>query len=135
MNQRTAAVTLAVLRVLSPRHKSYGLPLIRRRSTTRNLAFATLGSATLRLLRLRLAEYTRRARGLARLRARASSALREPVEATLAVAMLGALALPLLVEPAPAGAPERARGADKRSAYNGGENGGAIDFEAPIASW
>ncbi|MBZ4418773.1 hypothetical protein [Myxococcus sp. RHSTA-1-4] len=75
-------------------------------------------------------EIRRRRKQLVRLRARARRALREPVEATLAVAMLGALALPLLVE-APAPRP----GADKRSTGNDGDDGDDLDLEGAIASW
>lgn len=83
---------------------------------------------------------------LDRWESRAWRALREPLEAALAVALLGALVLPLLVEqrsdrapsPRPGQAPRRHQdagepGAARRPATDMGED--EDDLEGAIASW
>ncbi|QSQ20518.1 hypothetical protein JY651_35520 [Pyxidicoccus parkwayensis] len=135
LNPRTAAITFTMLQVLSL-GRVPGTALARAR-TRRGLAFAALGGATLRLLGKRL----RRRSGWV---PRARQALKEPVEAALAMAMLGALSLPLMVEP-PA-EPEPAHGrapvppggtrkASVRSQDDDGEDGDDLDFNGAIASW
>lgn len=142
LGPRTAAVTFAVLEILSLR-RTPGDGLVRAR-TNRGLAFAALGGATLRLLKLRLEKHLRqRSRQARRWGPRAKKALREPVETALAMAMLGALALPLMVEASPertparpsGGPPSSRPGADTRSVDDDGEDGDGVDFNEAIASW
>jgi hypothetical protein len=111
--------------------------VLARARTQRGLAFAALGGATLRLLQKRL----RRSSGWL---PRARRALREPVESALAVAMLGALSLPLMVETPPGAKsphdnepvpPGGTKAANARSLDDDGEDGDDLDFNAPIASW
>ena len=144
LGPRTAAVTFAVLKVLALHPSGLGV-LSRRRSATRGLAFATLGGTTLRLLGFRMAKHLRRGKWVARpwgLRAR--RAIQEPVEAALAVVMLGALALPLLVEPGPGTRPgqapplrhdARSPGGSEHSAEDDGDDRDDLGLEGPIASW
>ncbi len=139
LGPRTAAVTFALLEVLSLRKPLAGA-LARARPRTRNgLAFATLGGATLGLLRARLGQRNARA---GRWGPRAGQVLREPVEAALAVAMLGALALPLMVEasqekvaPRPDGTAPSRKSATARSVDDDGDGGDDLEFNGAIASW
>lgn len=139
MGPRTAALTFAVLRLLTPR----AVPGALKQSAANGLALATLGGATLRLVRFRLAKQLR---GRKRLGWRAGRALQEPLEAALAVVMVGALALPLLVVPGPGRTarpgqepPPRhegcVSGGSERSAQNGGDDGDDLGLEGAIASW
>lgn len=137
-------MTFALLEVLSLR-KPLSRALARARPRTRNgLALATLGSATLGLLRARMEWRLRRKnRGARRWGPRASKALREPMEAALAVAMLGALTLPLMVEAGPeqvtrkepAPRPGGPSGQAARSVDDDGEDGDDLGLNGAIASW
>lgn len=137
-------MTFAVLEVLSLR-KPLSQLLARARPRTRNgLAFATLGGATLSFLR---GNPRRRNRRLRPWGPRARQSPREPVEAALAMAMLGALAMPLMAasspvpaarkgtEPRPTAPPPPVQDPGARSIHDAGDNGDALDFEAAIASW
>lgn len=136
MSPRTAAVTFTVLQALSLGGARGSL--LARARTKRGLAFAALGGATLRLLRGRLDSRARRGR---RWSLRARRALREPVEAALAAAMLGALSLPLMVEPPPEPhekapvPPGGTRAAGARSEADDGDDGDDLDLNGAIASW
>jgi hypothetical protein len=138
LGPRTAAMTFALLKVLALRKPLSGVLARARWRPQKGLAFATLSGATLGLLKSGLERQRRRAR---RWGPRASKALREPVEAALAVAMLGALALPLMVEaPKPAAAPHPGgtppcKGAAERSADDDGDDGDDLDLNGAIASW
>lgn len=144
LGPRTAAMTLALLELFSLR-KPLGQALARARPRTRQgLAFATLGGATLRFFGAQLgSQVRRRHRRVQQWVPRASKALREPVEAALAMAMLSALALPLMVEappeaaptPRPGGSPPLGKSTSSRSVHDAGDNGDDLDFEAAIASW
>lgn len=131
-------MTFALLEVLSLR-KPLSRALARARPRTRGgLAFATLGSASLGLLKARLEWRLRRKNHrVRRLSAGASKALREPMEAALAVAMLGALALPLMVETGPEQAtrPGGPSGQDARPVDDAGEDGDDLGLNGAIASW
>jgi hypothetical protein len=144
LGPRTAAVTFAVLEVLSLR-KPLSQLLARARPRTRNgLAFATLGGATLSFLKGNLRRRNRRLRPWG---PRARQSLREPVEAALAMAMLGALAMPFMSasspepaarkrpEPRPTTPPSPGQSPDARSIHDAGDNGDELDFDAAIASW
>lgn len=140
LGPRTAAMTFAVLEVLSLR-RAPGGGLTRARAN-RGLAFAALGGATLQLLKGRLAllrQGNRRARYWG---PRAKQPLREPVETALAMAMLGALALPLMLEqeekaptrrePTP---PPGKEAASARSVDDEGDDGDDLGLNGAIASW
>ncbi|WP_164008758.1 hypothetical protein [Pyxidicoccus trucidator] len=141
LGPRTAAVTFAVLEVLSLR-KPLSQLLARARPRTRNgLAFATLGGATLSFLKGNLRRRNRRSRPWG---PRAKQSLREPVEAALAMAMLSALAMPFMSASSPEPAARKGPaprptppGQDPcaRSIHDAGDNGDELDFDAAIASW
>jgi hypothetical protein len=137
LGPRTAAVTFAVLEMLSLRRAAGG-GLTRARAN-RGLAIAALGGATLRLLKSRL-DHLRQ--GNRRVRRLAPSTTREPLETALAMAVLGALALPLMREQE-AKTPTRRRptpppgkeAASARSVDDGGEDGDDLGLNGAIASW
>jgi hypothetical protein len=141
LGPRTAAVTFALLEVLSLRRAPGGGPT--RARMNRGLAFAALGGATLRLLKARLEKHQRQGSPRARRwRPRAEQSLREPVETALAVALLGALALPFMVEQGPkvptGTKPVPPRGkeaASARTVDDDGEDGDDLGLNGAIASW
>jgi len=142
LGARTAAMTFAVLEVLTLRKPlSRALALTRPR-TRSGLAVATLGGATLGLLRARLEQHLRRSSRRPRhWGPRAREALRDPMETALAAAMLGALALPLMVEPPreqalrKGTAPRPPPGPAARSIADDDDDWDDLDLEGAIASW
>lgn len=137
LSPRTAAITFAVLEVLSLRRAAGG-GLTRARAN-RGLTIAALGGATLRLLKSRL-DHLRQ--GNRRVRRQAPLTTREPIETALAMAMLGALALPLMLEkeaktptrrePTP---PPGKEAASARSVDDDGDDGDDLGLNGAIASW
>ncbi|MFP2930999.1 hypothetical protein ACLESO_38540 [Pyxidicoccus sp. 3LG] len=139
LGARTAAMTFAVLELLSLRQPLRGML---GREGSRGLALAALGGATLRLLKSRLDRgpwWRKPARRLRRARARTGQ---EPAEAALVVAVLGVLALPLVLAPTSVRrlgahpeemAPRRPEPA--RSESDDGDDGDGLDFNGAIASW
>ncbi|MCY1017186.1 hypothetical protein [Pyxidicoccus sp. MSG2] len=133
-------MTFALLEVLSLRRAPGGGAT--RARVNRGLAFAALGGATLRLLKARLEKHLGQGSRRAHRWGSRTETLREPVETALTVALLGALALPLMVEQepkAPTGRkpvpPRGTETASARSVDDGEEDGDDLGLNGAIASW
>ncbi|MCP3136041.1 hypothetical protein [Pyxidicoccus xibeiensis] len=138
LGPRTAAVTFGVLEVLSLR-KLLGP------ERSRGLALVALGGAAMRLLKSRFRQQPWWKLSAKRPWSGRSGLLREPMEAALAMAALGVMALPLvLVHPParglaarPEASPSRRHEAEgpPRTEANDGDDGDDLDLNGAIASW